>query len=66
MTALEFVERLREHGVLINRPAAGRRTVRFVTHYGIEANDIEQANDAIRAATEGVPASPAASAASAP
>jgi threonine aldolase len=66
MTALEFVERLRGHGVLINRPAGGRRTVRFVTHYGIEVDDIETAIDAIRSATEGLPASRAASAASAP
>jgi threonine aldolase len=66
MTASEFVERLREHGVLINRPAAGRRTVRFVTHYGVEADDIEVAVDAIRAATDGLPASHAATAASAP
>ncbi|HEV8698580.1 MAG TPA: GntG family PLP-dependent aldolase [Candidatus Limnocylindrales bacterium] len=66
MTALEFVERLRDHDVLINRPAAGRRTVRFVTHYGIEADDIEMAIDAIRSATEGLPVGQAASAAPAP
>jgi threonine aldolase len=65
MTALEFVEGLREHGVLINRPAAGRRTVRFVTHLGIEADDVEAAIDAIRPAL-GQPADRAASAASAP
>lgn len=66
MTAPEFVDRLREHGVHINRPASGRRTVRFVTHYGIEADDIDTAIDAIRSATDGLPASQAASAAPAP
>jgi threonine aldolase len=65
MTAAAFVEQLREHGVLINRPAAGRSTVRFVTHYGIEPGDIEMAVDAIRASTDGLPTSRAASAASA-
>jgi threonine aldolase len=63
MTASEFVDRLREHGVLINRPSAGRRTVRFVTHFGIETDDIDAAIDAIRSATDGLPASQAASAA---
>jgi threonine aldolase len=43
MTAAEFADRLRAAGVLVNRPSGGRRTVRFVTHYGIEAGDIEAA-----------------------
>jgi threonine aldolase len=43
MTAGEFVDRLGEAGLLINRPSAGRRTVRFATHYGIETGDIENA-----------------------
>jgi threonine aldolase len=40
MSAAEFVDRLRERGVLVNRPPAGRSSVRFVTHYGVEASDI--------------------------
>jgi threonine aldolase len=63
ITPSGFVERLRDHGVLINRPSAGRRTVRFVTHYGIEADNVEVAIDRIRNAIDGLPASPAASAA---
>ncbi|HLA17192.1 MAG TPA: beta-eliminating lyase-related protein, partial [Candidatus Limnocylindrales bacterium] len=43
MTAADFVDRLRDAGVLVNLPSAGRRTVRFVTHFGIEAADIEAA-----------------------
>jgi threonine aldolase len=64
MSAAQFVERLRDHGVVINRPAAGRSTVRFVTHYGVESDDIDVAIDANRAVMDGLPAEAAASAAS--
>jgi threonine aldolase len=64
MSAAQFVERLRDHSVVINRPAAGRSTVRFVTHYGVESDDIDVAIDAIRAVMDGLPAEAAASAAS--
>ena len=37
------LERLAEAGVRVNRPGHGRRTLRFVTHFGINATDIEDA-----------------------
>jgi threonine aldolase len=43
ITALEFATRLMERGVLVNRPSAHRRTIRFVTHFGIETSDIDAA-----------------------
>jgi threonine aldolase len=43
LTAQAFVDRLGELGVVVNRPSAGRRTVRFVTHLGIEREDIDRA-----------------------
>jgi threonine aldolase len=42
-TAVAFADRLAAEGVRVNRPGPGRRTLRFVTHYGIEATDIEEA-----------------------
>jgi threonine aldolase len=60
MSAADFVDRLKAAGVLVNRPAVGRRTVRFVTHYGIEASDVEAALSIV-ADVLGVPA-PAATA----
>jgi threonine aldolase len=43
LTAQEFAARLIERGVLVNRPSPQRRTIRFVTHYGIESADIDAA-----------------------
>jgi threonine aldolase len=49
VTASEFANGLRERGVLTNPPRTGSRTVRFVTHDGITAADIDAA---IAAATD--------------
>jgi threonine aldolase len=38
-----FADALRGNGVVVNRPGAGRRTIRFVTHIGIDAADIDAA-----------------------
>lgn len=46
MTPTELSERLREQGVLVS--PKGGRWLRAVTHYGIEAEDIEAALDAFR------------------
>ncbi|HEY7523713.1 MAG TPA: GntG family PLP-dependent aldolase [Candidatus Limnocylindrales bacterium] len=43
ITAQEFATRLIDRGVLVNRPSAQRRTIRFVTHYGIDTSDIDTA-----------------------
>jgi threonine aldolase len=43
LSVQELARALREYGVLVNVPAPSRRTVRFVTHYGVSAEDIEQA-----------------------
>ena len=43
MSAAEFAERAKEAGVLV-LPTAPQR-IRAVTHYGIEAEDIEEALD---------------------
>jgi threonine aldolase len=40
MNADEFVEKCRQNGILIF--AFGKQSVRFVTHYGIEARDINE------------------------
>jgi threonine aldolase len=48
LSAQEFAALLRERGVLVNSPAPGRRTVRFATHYGIDASDIDEAIARIR------------------
>jgi threonine aldolase len=42
-TAAAFADRLAEAGVRVNRPGRGRHTIRFVTHDGIEAADIDEA-----------------------
>jgi threonine aldolase len=49
LTAQELAQALRARGVLVNVPGAGRRSVRFVTHYGIESADVDAA---VRVATE--------------
>jgi threonine aldolase len=46
LTVQAFARALGGHGVLVNVPGAGRRAVRFVTHYGIEADDIGRALEA--------------------
>lgn len=38
-----FAARLADEGVLVNPPSRGRHTVRFVTHLGIESDDIRTA-----------------------
>lgn len=43
LSVQDFAAGLRERGILVNSPPAGRRTVRFVTHYGIDRGDIEAA-----------------------
>jgi threonine aldolase len=43
MTVQSFARALVEQRVLVNVPGAGRRAVRFVTHFGIDAGDIESA-----------------------
>ena len=49
-----FARRLVEEGVLVNPPSRGRKVVRFVTHFGIENDDIDAALErAARAATPG-------------
>lgn len=62
MTAAEFTDRIRAAGVRVNQPSGGRRTVRFVTHYGIEADDVESAlaivADVLGAPSPAVPAGP--------
>jgi threonine aldolase len=50
LTAHEFVARLREGDVLVNPPARSRRSIRFVTHLGITAADIDRALAVARAA----------------
>ncbi len=37
----QFATALRARGILVNVPAPSRRAVRFVTHYGVNAEDIE-------------------------
>jgi threonine aldolase len=49
LSAQDFARALGAHDVLVNLPSAGRRSVRFVTHYGIEQADIDEA---IRVASE--------------
>lgn len=39
----QFVDYLRSRGVLINAPRGTSRRIRFVTHYGITASDIDVA-----------------------
>jgi threonine aldolase len=51
-TGKAFVERLRAEGVVINPPRGTR--IRFVTHYGIEASDIEDAGAAAARAWKAV------------
>lgn len=46
MTIQAFARALGEHAVLVNVPGAGRRAVRFVTHFGIESDDIKRAIEA--------------------
>jgi len=53
MPSSELAPRLEEHGVLIFQPN-GSPTVRLVTHYGIEASDINQALDAVAAVTRSI------------
>jgi threonine aldolase len=48
--AHEFVQRLRQDGVLVNPPARDRQTIRFVTHIGITEADIDRAIEAARRA----------------
>jgi threonine aldolase len=43
-----FAQRLADAGVLVNPPSRGRDTVRFVTHLGVSAEDIETALEAAR------------------
>jgi threonine aldolase len=49
LSAQDLARTLRAHGVLVNVPGAGRRSVRFVTHYGIGRADVDEA---VRIATE--------------
>jgi threonine aldolase len=42
-----FAMRLAESGVLVNPPSRGRSTVRFVTHLGVSADDIDTALAAV-------------------
>jgi len=49
LSAQDFARALRADDVLVNVPGSGRRGVRFVTHYGIEQADIDEA---IRVATD--------------
>jgi threonine aldolase len=46
LRADDLLERLAERGVLIHQRLAAR-TIRFVTHYGIEAADIVRSLDAM-------------------
>jgi threonine aldolase len=50
----QFVARLRDNGVLVNSPRAGSDQVRFVTHYGVESDDIEAAIAAAAAALDSI------------
>lgn len=43
ITPHAFVDALRRHGVIVNHPSVGQRTIRFVTHLGIDAADIDAA-----------------------
>ncbi len=43
LTVQDFASALCDQGVLVNVPAPGRRTVRFVTHLGIERGDVDRA-----------------------
>lgn len=64
LTAAEAADRLRDSGVLVNRPSSGRR-LRFVTHIGVDAADIEEAIDrAAMALASGAPTGRAAPATS--
>ena len=47
-----FADSLKERGVIVNRPGAGRRAIRFVTHIGIVATDIDRAIDIVRHALD--------------
>jgi threonine aldolase len=49
MSGVDFAAALRERGVLVNRPSGARPSVRFVTHYGIERQHID---DALRIVAE--------------
>jgi threonine aldolase len=52
----ELPARLQERGVLIFVPT-GSRSIRIVTHYGVEAGDVDRALDAFAAVTEAVASS---------
>jgi threonine aldolase len=43
MDTATFAARLAERGVSVNAPSRGRRSVRFVTHMGVTADDIDRA-----------------------
>ena len=53
VSEVALVGRLKERGVLIFVPT-GSRTLRLVTHYGIDASDIDRALDAFATVTETV------------
>ena len=53
VSEVTLVGRLKERGVLIFVPT-GSRTLRLVTHYGIDASDIDRALDAFATVTETV------------
>ncbi len=52
----DLADALRRHGVLVNDPSAGKPAVRFVTHLGISASDIEVAINRVIAALDGLAA----------
>lgn len=47
-----FADALKQHGLIVNRPGVGRRAIRFVTHIGIEAADIDRAIDIVHLALD--------------